>query len=57
MTSPGETTLLHGEDYTGWGTVLFKPGWPLNKTAVDLFEGFSEDLKRRVERLHGKNSI
>lgn len=42
---------MHGEDYDGWATFLFREGWPLRGTARGMFEGFSEDVKVRVEGL------
>lgn len=54
-TTPGGTTLLHGEEYTGWASMLFKPGWPLNGTANSMFAEYSKELKERVEGL--KNGV
>ncbi|KAK3942552.1 hypothetical protein QBC46DRAFT_406296 [Diplogelasinospora grovesii] len=50
-TETGGTKFVHGEDYTGWLTFLFRPGWPLHNHTRELYAGFARDLKARVERL------
>ncbi|KAF2473455.1 uncharacterized protein BDR25DRAFT_312516 [Lindgomyces ingoldianus] len=47
--TPGGTTFIHGEDHTGWLSVMFKPGWPMHSSVNEMYAGFARDLKRRVE--------
>jgi hypothetical protein len=48
---PGGTTFVHAEDYDGWLTWMFGEGMLGigRKNVVKMYEGFSQDLKRRAE--------
>jgi hypothetical protein len=51
--TPGGTTFVHGEDYDGWMTWMFGEGMLGigRKSAVNMFEKVSIDLKKRAEGL------
>lgn len=50
-TIPGGTLLLHGDEYIGWGKVMFRQGWPLYQIGKSRFEEYNKELKARVEAL------
>ncbi|KAF1840355.1 uncharacterized protein K460DRAFT_410947 [Cucurbitaria berberidis CBS 394.84] len=49
----GGCLFVHGEDYVGWLTWLFGEGWLgfARASVVAMYEGFSRDVKTRVEGL------
>jgi hypothetical protein len=53
QTTPGGTTFVHGEDYDGWMSWLFREGAIGfgRRNAVDMYENVSKDVKNRAEEL------
>ncbi|KAF2178658.1 hypothetical protein K469DRAFT_599026, partial [Zopfia rhizophila CBS 207.26] len=47
--TPMAMTFIHGEKYTAWLSMLFKPGWPLHSSLNAMYTQFAQDLKARVE--------
>ncbi len=47
--TPGSTTLVHSEKFTGVLSFLFADGSFAAKKTLLGFEGFNKDLKARVE--------
>lgn len=54
---PGYTRFSHGEDYTGWMTWLFSEGRPMHGMVVEMFGGYSRDLKKRCEELREREQV
>jgi hypothetical protein len=48
--TPGGTTLVQQEDFTGPLAVLFRPGWSMGTQTQGNFEAFNRDLKAAVEK-------
>lgn len=49
-TTPGGTTLLQKEDFTGMLTYFMREGSQLGTQFKTNFEGFNKELKKEVER-------
>jgi len=47
--TPGHTTFVNKEDFSGLLSFLVGEGWSMGKSTKTGFEGFCSDLKARVE--------
>lgn len=47
--TPGGTRLVQKEEISGLLSFIFREGWAMERKMKAGFEGFNEDLKRRVE--------
>ncbi len=53
--TPEATTFVHGEDHSGPLARLFEPGYPLHGPVTGVYDSYSQDLKKRVESLQGRD--
>jgi hypothetical protein len=51
--TPNGTTFVHGEDYDGWLTWMFREGMIGigRKNALNIFNEFTKDVKKRADAL------
>ncbi|KAK5211511.1 hypothetical protein LTR41_002972 [Exophiala xenobiotica] len=47
--TPGGTTFIQGEDFSGLLSFLNGPTWSSGKQTLNMFQAFNESLKKRVE--------
>ncbi|KAK0703084.1 hypothetical protein B0T26DRAFT_729782 [Lasiosphaeria miniovina] len=49
--TPGGTTLVHKEDFSGAIAFMFRSGWSAAKSTGGNFEQFNQDLKAAAEKV------
>ncbi|KAG7562738.1 hypothetical protein FFLO_01799 [Filobasidium floriforme] len=49
QSTPGHTTFVHGEDFSGMLSFLVGPTWSMGKSTRDNYEKYNVELKARVE--------
>ncbi|KAK6076989.1 activator of hsp90 ATPase 1 family protein [Seiridium cupressi] len=53
--TPGGTTFLQKETFTGLLAFLMGPGWSPSKSTIANWDGFNADLKKEAERLSSQS--